>query len=104
MKATKRAQLYLSQPSLSQQMRALERELGVELLERGRHDPSRTPAGRVMLPHARHMLDAAQDVDAVRQVSENRLGDVHVLTVRSVASGVLPPSGARWHSLYPRPC
>jgi len=26
---------------------------------------------------------------------------VHVLTVRSVASGVLPPSAARWHSLFP---
>lgn len=96
------AQLYLSQPSLSQQMRALERELGVELLERGRHGLSLTPAGRVLLPHARRVLDAAQDaVDAVRQVSENRLGDVHVLTVRSVASGVLPPSAARWHTLYP---
>ena len=32
---------------------------------------------------------------------EGRKGDVHVLTVRSVASGILPPSAARWHSTYP---
>jgi DNA-binding transcriptional LysR family regulator len=94
--------LYVTQPSLSQQIRILEKELGTELLERGRHGVTLTPAGRVFLPQAQRVVQAAQDAkDSVRQVIEGRKGDVHVLTVRSVASGVLPPSAARWHSLFP---
>ncbi|MFJ2830553.1 LysR family transcriptional regulator [Streptomyces sp. NPDC087263] len=94
--------LYVTQPSLSQQIRILEKELGSALLERGRHGVTLTPAGRAFLPQAQRVLQAAQEAkDAVRQVTEGRRGDVHVLTVRSVASGVLPPSAARWHSLFP---
>ncbi|MDW4907706.1 LysR family transcriptional regulator [Streptomyces sp. ADMS] len=94
--------LYVTQPSLSQQIGALEKELGADLLERGRHGITLTPAGRVFLSQAQRALQAVQDAqDSVRQVVEGRKGDVHVLTVRSVASGVLPSSAARWHSLFP---
>jgi DNA-binding transcriptional LysR family regulator len=94
--------LYVTQPSLSQQMRALEKELGAELLERGRHGITLTPAGRAFLPQAQRAVHAVADAqDCVRQVVEGRKGDVHVLTVRSVASGILPSSAARWHSLFP---
>ncbi|MBF6228827.1 LysR family transcriptional regulator [Nocardia abscessus] len=96
------ARLYVSQPSLSQQVRLLEKELGAQLLERGRHGLALTPAGRAFLPHAERVLRAVGEAaDAVRQVVEGRSGDVHVLTVRSIASGILPPSAVRWHSLFP---
>ena len=96
------SRLFVAQPSLSQQIRSLENELGAELLERGRHGLTLTPAGRAFLPHARAVLDAAQEArDSVRDVVEGIHGDVHVLTVRSIASGILPPSIARWHSLFP---
>ncbi|WP_369264096.1 LysR family transcriptional regulator [Streptomyces sp. R35] len=94
--------LYVTQPSLSQQIRALEKELGADLLERGRHGITLTPAGRVFLPQAQRAVQAVRDAqDSVRQVVEGRKGDVHVLTVRSVASGILPSSAARWHALFP---
>ncbi|MEU1995542.1 LysR family transcriptional regulator [Nocardia gamkensis] len=96
------ARLYVSQPSLSQQMRSLEKELGAQLLERGRHGLALTPAGRAFLPHAERVLQAVGEAaDAVHQVVEGRSGDVHVLTVRSIASGILPSSAVRWHSLFP---
>lgn len=47
------ARLYVTQPSLSQQIGALEKELGAVLLERGRQGVTLTPAGRVFLPEHR---------------------------------------------------
>ncbi|WAU86380.1 LysR family transcriptional regulator [Streptomyces sp. Qhu-G9] len=44
--------LYVAQPSLSQQIRALEKELGANLLERGRHGITLTPARRIFLLQA----------------------------------------------------
>jgi len=100
--STAATRLYVTQPSLSQQIGALEKELGAVLLERGRQGVTLTPAGRVFLPQAQDVLRIVQGArESVREVVEGRKGDVHVLTVRSVASGILPPSAARWHATYP---
>lgn len=94
--------LFVAQPSLSQQIRALERELGAELLDRGRHGLVLTPAGRVFLERAKVVLAAADAArSSVADVVHGRDGELHVLTIRSVASGVLPGSIARWHESYP---
>ena len=94
--------LLVAQPSLSQQIRALEKELGAALLDRGRHGVVLTPAGRVFLDRAKVVLAAAEAARAsVRDVMDGRDGELHVLTIRSVASGVLPGSIARWHERYP---
>ena len=94
--------LLVAQPSLSQQVRALEHELGAELLERGRHGVAVTAAGRVFLPHARNAIAAIDAARAsVAEIVDGRGGELHVLTIRSGASGILPISIARWHDLYP---
>jgi len=48
--------LHTAQPSLSRQIRNLELEVGVKLLERGARGVEVTPAGRVFLDHARLAL------------------------------------------------
>jgi LysR family hca operon transcriptional activator len=48
--------LHTAQPSLSRQIRDLEREVGVKLLERGARGIELTAAGRVFLDHARLTL------------------------------------------------
>ncbi|MFR9724108.1 LysR family transcriptional regulator [Streptomyces sp. MS19] len=48
--------LYVSQPALSQQIRALERQLGAPLFTRGGGDVRLTPVGTALPPHARRVL------------------------------------------------
>ncbi|MGI8335132.1 LysR family transcriptional regulator [Actinomadura scrupuli] len=94
--------LLVAQPSLSQQIRALEREVGATLLERGRHGVVLTAAGRAFLPRAAAALaEVAAARQAVADVVNGLVGELRILTVRSVASGVLPAGIARWHQAYP---
>jgi DNA-binding transcriptional LysR family regulator len=54
------AGLHVAQSALSQQIRDLERELGTELLHRDRRGVRPTPAGEVLLGHARALLERAE--------------------------------------------
>ncbi|WP_046730107.1 LysR family transcriptional regulator [Streptomyces humi] len=51
--------LHLAQPSLSRQIRRLERQLGAPLLDRGPRGTRLTGAGEVFLPQARELLRTA---------------------------------------------
>jgi DNA-binding transcriptional LysR family regulator len=50
-------ELHISQPALSGSVRGLERELGIDLLERGRQGATVSDAGRELLPHILSVLD-----------------------------------------------
>ncbi|MEV7072289.1 LysR family transcriptional regulator [Streptomyces sp. NPDC093990] len=54
--------LLIAGPSLSQQIKALERDLGVRLFDRDRRKVSLTAAGAALLPHTRALLDRAEDL------------------------------------------
>lgn len=54
--------LLIAGPSLSQQIKALERDLGVRLFDRDRRSVSLTPAGAALLPHTRDLLERADDL------------------------------------------
>jgi DNA-binding transcriptional LysR family regulator len=50
------ALLHITQPSLSRQIRSLERQIGTRLLDRDRQGTRLTPAGAAFLPHATELL------------------------------------------------
>jgi DNA-binding transcriptional LysR family regulator len=52
------AELHISQPALSTTVRNLERELGVQILERGRSGARVSQAGRELLAHVTAVIDA----------------------------------------------
>jgi epsilon-lactone hydrolase len=61
------ARLYLSQPSLSRQIRALERLVGCELLRRSTHRVELTVAGSALLDRARRLLADLDEAIATTQ-------------------------------------
>jgi DNA-binding transcriptional LysR family regulator len=94
--------MHVSQPSLSQQVKVLETELGGELLERLPDGIRLTPAGKEFLPHARTAVAAAgRAVRAARAALEMRSGVLEIATVRSIAAGVLPELIDAWHERFP---
>jgi DNA-binding transcriptional LysR family regulator len=84
--------LYLTQPSLSEQIRKLESELGSPLFERLGRTLSLTDAGKAFLPHAERILF---EVEQARL----RIQEVRGLRRGRLAIGVLPSPSAR---LLPR--
>jgi LysR family hca operon transcriptional activator len=62
--------LHTAQPSLSRQIRALEKEIGAQLITRSVHGIELTDAGRVFLDHARLAVTQAEAAkEAVRRVA-----------------------------------
>ncbi len=67
---------FITQPAMTAQMNALEKELGVKLLDRGRHTVL-TPAGETVLNRFRSILDAYdQAVYEARQLESESCGTV----------------------------
>ena len=56
------ARLLIAGPSLSQQIMALERDLGVKLFVRDRRSVALTPAGAALLPDVRVLLENAENL------------------------------------------
>lgn len=89
-------------PSLSQQIRVLETELGGPLFERLARGSRLTPAGRAFLPDARSAVLAAQRGGrAARAALALEQAELEVATVLSLAVGLLPGPIERLTLAYP---
>ncbi len=95
--------LYVSQPALSKQIRALERQLGVELLRRDRHSVALTAAGTALLPHARQVLEAwARGAAAMEQARAAQRSTLVVgMSTSPGRGGLLPAIRSRFTSAHP---
>jgi DNA-binding transcriptional LysR family regulator len=83
--------LLIAQPPLSQQIRQLERELGVTLLIRSTRNVELTPAGQAYLERAVKIIDAVDDAaDLARRVADGTTGRLTIGCVGSATYSVLP--------------
>jgi DNA-binding transcriptional LysR family regulator len=90
--------LHLSQPAISHQLAALEREAGTALLTRDRRGVRLTAAGRAALPEARRAVAAADDaIRLARAVGQGVGGIVRVVCAQSLTVALLAPVLARWN-------
>ncbi len=94
--------LHLTQPSLSAQIRALEEEIGVRLLDRDTHRVSLNPAGVRFYEDARRILrDAEESVRNARRLARGEAGELSVGFVASLGHGLLPRVLRRYRKRFP---
>jgi DNA-binding transcriptional LysR family regulator len=95
--------LQMQQPPLSLRIRALEKRLGVQLFRRKPRGVELTAAGRVLLAHARTLLEQhAKALDAVQRAGRGELGRLCVGTVPTGPMHPLMPSSVRqFRDRYP---
>lgn len=96
-------QLYLTQPAVSQQIKALEEDLGIRLLDRSGTHAKLTAAGEVLLAHARRsrdiLLAAAHEVSSL---SGSFAGQLTLGASTTIAQYVLPHLLSEFCREHPR--
>ncbi|WP_206953265.1 LysR substrate-binding domain-containing protein [Trinickia acidisoli] len=94
--------LHIAQPAISQQMRNLERDLGMQLLERSVQGVAPTAAGQTLYRHAVELLRQADSTrELLRQDDELPQGRVSVAMPSSTARMVAIPLARMIRDRYP---
>ena len=95
-------QLHISQPPLSAQLRHLEEELGVTLIERGARHVTPTAAGRALYERAKRLLLLADATrQEVSQIAGGVRGVVRLGTISSCGPALLTPAFAAFCAQHP---
>jgi DNA-binding transcriptional LysR family regulator len=97
------ARLHIGQPPLSQQIQALEAELGVALLLRTKRSVQLTEAGQHLLARAREILGASSKVVVdLQRLSRGEAGELRVgFTSSGVLSGELRQGLKAYRGAFP---
>jgi DNA-binding transcriptional LysR family regulator len=80
-------ELHISQPALSETVRNLERELGVDIFERDRSGATLSANGRELLAHVSGVIDA---VDGLRHAADAQHQASRMVRVATVNAGTVP--------------
>ena len=94
--------LHIAQPPLSQQIRQLEDELGLQLLERGSRPLRLTEAGQFFKTEAATLIaQLEQAVAGARRIGRGEVGWIGIGYVGSAMNLLLPPALRRFHAEHP---
>jgi LysR family hydrogen peroxide-inducible transcriptional activator len=85
------ARCFVSQPTLSAQLKKLEQALGVQLIERAPHNVSLTAAGEEIVARARRILEASDEVVTLaRSLRDPLAGRLRVALLPTIGPYLLP--------------
>lgn len=93
--------LYISQPPLSRQIKQLEEEVGVVLIDRDQRPLKLTEAGIFFYEHAIQILKKSDNLRAMTMRKGNFDGSISIGFVASILYGTLPRVIARFRKVHP---
>ena len=94
--------LFISQPSLSQCIKKIEVELGMQIFDRSKSPLQLTEAGHIYVEAARQMKDLRKNLlSRVDDLSELRSGQVRIGSSRTRSVCLLADAMAAFHQRYP---
>jgi LysR family transcriptional regulator, transcriptional activator of the cysJI operon len=96
-------ELFLTQPAVTQQVKALEDEIGVPLFDRSGGRITLTAGGKVLLPFADKMKEISdQAFSAVAETSGQQAGELAIGASQTIGQYLLPNFVAGFVKAYPR--
>ncbi|MBC2581967.1 LysR family transcriptional regulator [Clostridium sp. DJ247] len=94
--------LNIAQPPLSQQLKLLEKELGVQLLERKSRSVELTEAGNILRNKSEQILELVKTtLKELKDLNEGVQGTVNIGTVGASGASILPDKVYNFHEQYP---
>lgn len=94
--------LNITQPSLSQYIKKIEREVGLELFDRTNGDVRITDAGRVYIDTARQILDLEHQMEtSISDIAGNRAGSLIIGAAPYRAASMMPAIASAFQELHP---
>jgi LysR family hydrogen peroxide-inducible transcriptional activator len=94
---------FVSQPTLSGQVKKLEDELGVTIFERSNRAVDITPVGQEILRHARRLLEQADAIEQVARAAQDPLaGPLRIGAIPTLSPYLMPQLLRPLREQYPR--
>jgi DNA-binding transcriptional LysR family regulator len=95
--------IYVSQPTLTARLHALESELGEKLFVRTRQGMRLTDAGRAFLPYAERATQAVKEGrEAIAELNSASAGHLLLAAAPAVSTYLLPPLLERFAAAHPK--
>src|SRR5688500_7403896 len=94
--------VFVSQSALSQQIQALEQEIGTVLLDRSKRGVRLTAAGEILRHHAQRIfLELEQAQTAIQELEGLQRGELRIGVVQTVNAYLLPSLVTAFLGRYP---
>lgn len=95
--------VFVSQSALSQQIQALEQEVGTVLLDRSRRGVRPTAAGEILYRHAQRIfLELEQAETAIHELEGLQRGELHIGVVQTVNDYLMPLLASAFADQHPQ--
>ena len=95
--------LHITQPPLSQQIILLEKELGVQLIERTKKHINLTESGRILQNRAEQIIELINTtIDEIQEAANGLSGKLTIGTITSSGRTLIPELVQKFHQTYPK--